>query len=389
MVVLVGCHAPARLGVPTTVVAIKGACDTSSVVEVGAALPLSGPLAAPGRAELDGLELAVDGVNRSGGVMGSHSCLELMYKDDRSDAAVDDQALLDLVNEEHVSMVVGPFVALDDAADRAHLGALGVTAMSFSAFPETFDPNSYPYTFPVASSISAQAGALAQYVGRQRWRRVTVVSSGSALSSKALNVFTAATRHDHVDMKVTPGPVDSLRTASAALRTVMSSATDALVVFDDGSTLGPVLEVRHAVDPTLPTVAITTSGLPQLPAHDVRGVEVVVPSALSVGRSVHSALTSFRKRLLSSFHMSKLSGALTPYAQAYDSVEMFAGAVNGVDADDPGSLRTFLESTNYQGLLGSYDYTSSAHEGISGSQEAVVPLTSLVDGIFVDDPAAT
>ncbi len=160
VMVLTGCHTAPRLGVPTTVYPVGGHCDTSAVVEVGASLPLSGFESAAGRAQLLGLELGVTGVNAAGGVLTSHRCLELLYKDDRSDPAVDNQALLDLVNQEKVSFLEGPFLALETPANLDRIGALGTAAASYSALGVTVKPREFPDTFPVASSMADQASVL-------------------------------------------------------------------------------------------------------------------------------------------------------------------------------------------------------------------------------------
>jgi branched-chain amino acid transport system substrate-binding protein len=382
-VALTGCQLRARLGVPTTVEAVNGRCDTSAVVEVGASLPLSGPLAAVGRAELTGLELGVEQVNDSGGVLTSHRCLELMYKDDRSDPAVDNQALLDLVNQERVSLVVGPFLALGDRSDRTHLGSLGVTAMSFSSVDETFDPRSYPYTFPAGSSLLSQSAALVTYAKRHHWQRITAVSSGSATSLQGVDDFIAATRGSGIEVSSPSRFIDSRATASSVLAAIGSTHPEALVVFDDGSTLAPLLTVRRAAGSLIPIIASTDVLLPELPASELSGVDEVEPSALEVTRSIPSNLASFRVKVLRALHMHKLRGTLMPFAQAHDSITMFAAAVNGENADDPGSLRTYLENANYQGILGSYNFTSGAHSGLDASQETVLPLDSLSNGVFV------
>jgi branched-chain amino acid transport system substrate-binding protein len=382
-VTLAACQLPARLGVPTTVEKIEGTCDTSAVVEVGASLPLTGRLAATGRAELTGLELAVAHVNQSGGVLTSHRCLELMYKNDRSDPSVDNQALLDLVNQERVSLVLGPFLALSVGADRTHLGALGVTADSFSSLDETFEPRSYPYTFPMTASISTQAQILANDVKKHHWQQVTVVHSGSLASTEGVDMFDSDTRGTGIQVTTASPSVDSRSSASKALAAVRSTHPDVLVVFDDGSTLTPVLAVRHAIGLSVPVIASIGDNTPELPASDLPGVEIVVPSALDVTHSPASDLASFRTHVLHALRRSRLQGALTPYAQAYDTIAMFAGAVSGVNADDPGSLRTYVENANYQGILGSYNFTSDSHTGLDVSQESLVPLDSLSNGIFI------
>jgi len=306
-----------------------------------------------------------------------------MYKDDSSDPAVDDQALLDLVNQERVSLVVGPFLAIGDQSDRAHLGSLGVTAMSFSSVDNTFEPRSYPYTFPVGSSVSSQSAVLATYAKRHHWQRVTAVSSGSVTSLQGVADFIAATRGTGINVISPSGFVDSPATASSVLAGVRSTHSEALVVFDDGSTLAPLLTARRATGSSIPIIASTEAVLRELPPSELAGVDVAVPSVLEANRSIPSGIALFRAKVLGALHQSELRDALTPYAQAYDSITMFAGAVNGENADDPGSLRTFLENANYQGILGSYNFTSVAHSGIDASQETLLPLDSLSDGIFV------
>jgi hypothetical protein len=104
--------------------------------------------------------------------------------------------------------------------------------------------------------------------------------------------------------------------------------------------------------------------MPELPASDLPGVEIVVPTALDVTHSPASNLASFRTQVLHAHHRDRLQGALTLYAQAYDTIAMFPGAVSGVNADDPGSLRTYLENANYQGILGSCNFTSGSRTGL-------------------------
>jgi ABC-type branched-subunit amino acid transport system substrate-binding protein len=381
-VLLTGCQAPAQLGVSTTVFPVKGTCNTSAIVGVGAALPLSGADRAAGRAELVGLELGVQKVNQSGGVLTSHRCLELLYKNDRSDPAVDNQALLDLANREKVSMVVGPFVALNHGATGSHLGSLGITAASFSSIDETFTPHAYPDTFPIGSSVAAQAFALASWVKRRDLHRVAVVRSDSSLAGEGATAFLRDAHARGIEVTAAPRLVDSQAAASSVLTALKPSNPQALIVFDTGATLAPLLSVRHAMGWSVPVLASTIAP-PSLSLSLLHGVDIVAPSALVVSHSIPSGLRSLRTHVLQVLHRTSLPGALTPYAQAFDAVEMFANAANGVNADDPGSVGTFLENANYEGLLGSYDYTSSRHAGLGVSGITLAPLGALSNGVYI------
>ena len=154
------------------------------------------------------------------------------------------------------------------------------------------------------------------------------------------------------------------------------------MVFDSGPTLAPLLATRRGAHSTLPVLA-STQAAPLQPSAAANGVQVIVSKSLVVSRRVPGSLHSFRARVLRALHESRLVGPITPYAQGYDALELFASAANGVNAYDPGSIRTFVENANFEGVLGTYDYTSSDHEGLAASQLTVVPLNSLSNGFYV------
>jgi ABC-type branched-subunit amino acid transport system substrate-binding protein len=379
--VMTSCHTAPRLGMATTVYPVEGHCDTSAVVEVGASLPLSGSDSVAGRAQLLGLELGVNAVNASGGVLTAHRCLELLYKDNRSDPAVDNQALLDLVNQEKVSFLVGPFVALENPANVDHIGALGTTAPSYSALTVTFKPNRFPDTFPIASSMANQASVLVAAAKRQHLDRIALVRSSSQVAAEGATAFRDEARSAGLTVTTPTFVVDSRRSAPSAWTDLGAGHPSAVVVFDSGSTLAPLLRARRSAGSELPVLA-STQGAPVLPSAAVNGVQVIVSKSLVVPRHVPVSLESFRARVLRSLHQARLGGPITPYAQGYDAVQLFASAANGVDAYDSGSIRTFIENANFEGLLGSYDYSEGNHEGLPASQLTVAPLDSLSDGLY-------
>jgi ABC-type branched-subunit amino acid transport system substrate-binding protein len=379
--VLTSCHTAPRLGVPTTVYRVEGRCDTSAVVEVGASLPLSGSDSAAGRAQLLGLELGVNEVNAAGGVLTAHRCLELLYKDNRSDPAVDDQALLDLVNQEKVSFLTGPFLAPEDPANLDHIGALGTTAASYTALDATFKPSVFPNTFPISSSPADQASVLVAAAKRLHLHRVALVRSSSAVAAEGSTAFRTDAGSAGLTVTTKTFVVDSRAGATSAWSDLEAVHPSAVVVFDSGSTLAPLLTARRAAGSTLPVLASAQS-VPA-PSTATNGVRVLVPKSLVVSRHVPVSLESFRVRVLGALHQSRLDGPITPYAQGYDSLELFASAANGVDAYDPGSVRTFIENANFEGLLGTYNYTSGQHQGLAPSQLTVAPVDSLSNGLYV------
>ena len=249
----------------------------------------------------------------------------------------------------------------------------------------TFKPSEFPNTFPIASSMADQASVLVAAAKRQHLDRVALVRSSSEVAAEGATAFRSDARSAGLTVTATTFVVDSRAAAASAWTDLGAAHPSAVVVFDSGSTLAPLLAARRSAGSTLPVLA-STQGAPVLPTAAVNGVQVIVSKSLVVSRHVPVNLASFRARVLRALHQARLDGPITPYAQGYDALQLFASAANGVNAYDSGSIRTFIENANFEGLLGTYDYTSSDHEGLAASQLAVAPLDSLSNGLYVVAP---
>jgi ABC-type branched-subunit amino acid transport system substrate-binding protein len=380
------CAAPARVGVTTTIVKPTGNCDTARVVGVGATLGLSGRQAELGHEYLTGLEMAVDHVNHTGGILANHSCLELLYKNDRGSEPVANRAVLDLVNRETVAFLAGPMLATQAQSARPALAAAGIPTASFSGLEDTFRRSRYPWTFPLSSSTPTLAASMAAFARSKGWSQVGIVASDDAVGRRGAATFRKSAALD--GLAVT-GPVfvSHRGHADQALRQVRDANPDGLVVLDDSLDVASVLKARVDLGWSVPVVAgsaatdqrvITAVGM-----TDLAGVFAVVPLALVAQPGTSDAdVRRFRDQLHQQLHADTLHGSIVAYAQGYDAVSMMASAARNIHSTTPASLRTFLENANYQGLLASYSYTATAHTGIPSDQTTIVPITSLTDGLF-------
>src|SRR4051794_27833389 len=75
-------------------------------IRIGTMLSQSGAGAAAGRSALIGVRIAVDEINKSGGVLGRQ--LELVQADDQSDATVASSEAIRLTSREKIDYMVGP-----------------------------------------------------------------------------------------------------------------------------------------------------------------------------------------------------------------------------------------------------------------------------------------
>jgi branched-chain amino acid transport system substrate-binding protein len=83
-----------------------GAAKETGTIKIGANLELSGGGATYGESELKGIELAVEEINKAGGIDGRQ--IEVVKVDNKTDGAESTNAMMKLATQDKVSVVVGP-----------------------------------------------------------------------------------------------------------------------------------------------------------------------------------------------------------------------------------------------------------------------------------------
>ncbi len=83
--------------------------DQDGIVRIGAVLPLTGPSARYGKWIQEGLDLAVENINASGGINGRR--LAIIYEDDQAQPVNAASAMQKLVNVDRVPVVFGSWAS--------------------------------------------------------------------------------------------------------------------------------------------------------------------------------------------------------------------------------------------------------------------------------------
>jgi len=383
---LSACSVRKQYGVATTVVSPKGTCDSSRIVEIGAALDLSGPQASLGREYLAGVRMAVAQVNQSGGVLKNHRCLELLYKNTEGSPKIADKAVLDLVNNEVVAFLVAPFGASEVTSSGADLGLAGVPTVSVSSLDTTTRTKPYPQMFPVTPPESVLAHAAISYARSRHWTSVAAVGEDNPAGAEGVADFSSDAAKAGLIVTGTAHGAD----IGSELQTLQGGNPQGLFVAGDDLGVGAILSARQSSGWNVPVVAGPVAAdaavVGELGSAGAAGVSVVAPKALVVsganGVPSDPTMVAFLAALRRQEGSSAFNGSVGPYAQAYDGIELLAYVGTSINSVHPGDIRTFIENANYQGLLANYNYTSGAHIGVDTSQVKVVALSSLSGGLF-------
>ena len=329
--------------------------------------------------------MAVDHVDSTGGVLKHHQCLELLYKDDEGSAPIATRAVRDLIDQEQVSFLVSPFLSSQVEGASAALARSNIPVVSFSSLDQTFRRSAYPWTFPLTSSTSTTAAAMLHFAQTQGWHRIAVVATDDPAGREG--AASLAKSAPSRGLMITADGSTTGRHVDQTLERLRASHPQGLVLVGDTLAVTAALRARRAIGWQVPVVASSIAVDPNVVravgTAGLAGVSVVVPEAIVARRGIPDGdIRSFRDRLRTQLQHPALTGSIIPFAQGYDAISMLASAVQNAHSLTAANVRTYLENANYQGLLASYTYTTSAHTGIPSNQQLTKPATRLSDGIF-------
>lgn len=140
----------------------QGPTQAQGPTRVGIITSLTGPAAAFGQAHKNGYAIALDEINRAGGVRGRP--LEIAYYDDQSkpDQAV--QGVAKLVNQEHVSLLLGAYSSESTRAIVPAIAQKKIPLLVPTAVADNVMETGSEWVFRLCAGASAYASATLDFL---------------------------------------------------------------------------------------------------------------------------------------------------------------------------------------------------------------------------------
>jgi branched-chain amino acid transport system substrate-binding protein len=157
---------------------LAGCDSTPSVVKIGVAQPMSGPLAALGQDMHNGVRLAVDELNKGGfKIKGKPVTLEVIAVDDRADAATGKQVAQQLVDAGIVAVIghLNSGVSIEAAPLYA---AKHIAQLAISTHPK-YTELGHATTFRLVANDALQAKAIGSFASQLQAKSFAVLDDGT------------------------------------------------------------------------------------------------------------------------------------------------------------------------------------------------------------------
>ncbi len=343
-----------------------GGAFAAQPIKIGALFSVTGPPAFLGEPERNTAQMVVDEINKSGGVKGRQ--LQLIVYDTQGDATKAVQAANRLIKEDNVVAIIGPSTTGETMAVIPVAEREKIPMISCSAGSKITDPLK-KWVFKTAQNDGLAVTKIFEHLNKKKISKVAIltVSDGFGSSGREQLKANAAKYGMQLVIDETYGPKDTDMTSQ--LTKIRGSQAQAIICW--GTNPGPAVIAKNAKQlgvklPLYMSHGVSSKKFIDLAGDAAEGVmlpsgKVVVADRLPQNDKQAKNLMAFVKDYQNHF---KAEGDHFG-GHAWDAVMLLKGAIER-GGDSPAAIRDQLEkTTNFAGIGGIFNYTSSDHAGLS------------------------
>ena len=349
-------------------------------IKVGLSGPFTGGSSSMGVSMRDGVKLAVDEINKKGGVLGRP--IVLIERDDEAKNEVGVQVAQELINKEKVVATLGFIntgvsLASQRFYQEAEIPVFNNVATGSAVTKQFPAPN---YIFRNAAYDTVQSSMIVEEaIGRKGFKKVAILADstnyGQFGKDDLLKALTAK--------GVTPVAVEKFNVKDTDMTSQLLKAKEA----------GAEAVLTYAIGPELAQIANGMDKLgwkvPMIGSWTLSMASFIDPAgknaegAMMPQTFIQAPTTPKRKAFIEAYQAAyKIDRIASPVsaAQGYDSVYLLAAAIEQAKSTDGPKIREALENlkTKVEGVVTTYDapFTSTDHEAISAN----IPVMGIVKG---------
>ncbi len=375
-------------GVAVFGLAVSGAAYAADPIKIGLTGPFTGGSSSMGVSMRDGVKLAVDEVNKAGGVLGRP--LQLVERDDEAKNEVGVQIAQELINKEGVVATLGYIntgVALASQRfyQEAEIPVINNVATGTLISKQFVPPdNKNNYIFRTSANDAIQSAMIAdEAVKRQGFKKPAILADstnygqlGRADLVKALATMGVK---PVAEEKFNIGDTDM----TAQLLRAKEAGADVVLTYAIGPELAQIANGMAKLGWKVPMIGSWTLSMANfIDTAGANGNGAMMPQTF-----IQLPDTPKRKAFIEAYQAAyKIDRMPSPVsaAQGYDSVLLLAAAIKQAGSTDGRKVREALEnlSTKVEGVVTVYDkpFSATDHEAITAN----IPVFGLVkDGRVV------
>ena len=374
---------------------VSGASSAlAQTVKIGWLSSLTGPLSSAAIAENQGVQLAVDEINKSGGILGRQ--IELLTRDTAGDPTKAVNFAQQLAFSDKVQFVIGPVNSGEALATTPILARAGVPNIVIGALDELVDPAKYPRAFRAINTNLQWISTANNYAtGTLKKAKVAIIADtsgyGTASARSAEQLLDKAGIKPVYVVLVDPNKTD----LSDEMNKAKAAGADVVMPWSAATgLLGRLLNARGDMGWNVPVV-----GHPALMAAQIRKLlnkpeywdNTFAAGYQSTTYGPDGKLPERTQALVDKVR-GKLGGGEIDVlfwwvALGYDTVKIIEYAAKTAGSFDPAAIQKVLENTkDYRGVYTNYSWSPTERNGFPDANMAMNAASTFKDGSFKPAP---
>lgn len=343
-------------------IALFGALPAVAVdsIKIGMVVPLTGAIAESGKYGIQGAKLAIEEMNKAGGVLGRP--LELVTEDDQSANPTTILAFNKLVGDKSIIAVLGPTRSTQIQSIAPAVLKAGVPVMIGGTDPQLtrasipwffrFRPND-SYTVRVMSDFGTNV------LGKKKW---AVVHATDAFGTSASTLFIDALKKQGITPVMVEGQPNNSPDYTAVALKVKQSGADVMATFityeQDLAIFAKQLRQLGVNIVWVGSPSITTTTARNLAGPALYGTYAVA--------DFHVGANPEAKTFGEKYQATYKSPADFFGSWPYDAIHILAKAITAAHGTEPQKLReALLAVKDYHGVEGTYNFDKNG-DGLHG-----------------------
>lgn len=362
----------------------------AQTVKIGWLSSLTGPLSSAAVAENQGVQFAVEEINKSGGILGKQ--IELLTRDTAGDPTKAVNFAQQLAFSDKVQFVIGPVNSGEGLATTPILARAGVPSIVIGSIDELTDAKKYPRAFRIINTNRQWISTANDYaVNTLKKTKVAIIADtagyGTASAKTAQELLEKAGIKPVYTVLVDPNKTDltdemtKARAAGADVVMPWSAAT---------GLLARLLNARGDMGWNVPVVghpALMASQIRQLLNKPQYWENTFAAGYQSTTYGADGKLPARTQALIDKMRP-QLGGKEIDIlfwwvAMGYDAVKVIEHAAKAAGSTDPAAIQKALENTkDFQGVYATYTWSPTARDGFPDSNMAANAANTFKDGSF-------
>lgn len=383
----------AALGAALVGLGYAATASAQEPIKIGWLSSLTGPLSSAAIAENQGVQFAVDEINKAGGVTGRK--LELLTRDTAGDPTKAVNLAQQLVFSDKVQFVIGPVNSGESLATIPIVARAGIPNIVIGAIDELVDAKKFPKAFRAINTNTQWIDAANRYaVEVLKRRKVAVIGDTSGYGTASAKTATEllekmgvkpvysvlidANRTDLTD------EMNKAKTAGADVVMPWSAATGLLArLLNTRGDMGwDVPVVGHPAIMALPIKALLNKPEYWENAYAAGYVSTTYVDGKLPERT-HKLMDAVRPAL-----GGKIDFTFWWVALGYDTVKIIEHAVKTAGSTDPAKIQQVLEGTkDFPGVYATYSWSATNRNGFPDQNIVMNRANTFKEGSY--EPAPT